>query len=374
MKQKKRKVLFLTNIPSPYRVSFFNELGKKCSLTVTFEGRSATDRDSRWQYEKVEYFHAVFMKGIRTGTDHFFCPGILQVLKRKWDAIIVGTYYTPTAMLAIEYMRLYKIRFFIEADGGMIKEEGGFKYRLKKHFISSADGWFSSGNTTTEYLVYYGADKERCYKFPFTSLTREEVLKGGPPGEEDKKREKRGLGISEKYAILSVGRFSYGKGYGKGFDNLMRVAENADKNVGFYIVGDEPTDEFLIWKKEKKLTHVHFVPFQTKKELTRYYIAADIFVLLTRADVWGLSVNEAMANGLPVITTDQCVAGTELVENNKNGFIIAVDDWKRAAEYTEKLIYDQKMMRLFGKCSYEKICSYTIEDMSLAHLKVLYRK
>lgn len=39
------KVLFMANIPSPYRVDFFNELGKYCDLTVTFEGRTATDRD-----------------------------------------------------------------------------------------------------------------------------------------------------------------------------------------------------------------------------------------------------------------------------------------------------------------------------------------
>lgn len=31
------KILWLTNIPSPYRVKFFNELGKKCELTVLFE-------------------------------------------------------------------------------------------------------------------------------------------------------------------------------------------------------------------------------------------------------------------------------------------------------------------------------------------------
>ena len=43
------KVLFMANIPSPYRVDFFNELGKYCDLTVTFEGRTATDRDEKWR-------------------------------------------------------------------------------------------------------------------------------------------------------------------------------------------------------------------------------------------------------------------------------------------------------------------------------------
>ena len=45
------KVLFMANIPSPYRVDFFNELGKYCDLTVTFEGRTATDR-YEWYQDK----------------------------------------------------------------------------------------------------------------------------------------------------------------------------------------------------------------------------------------------------------------------------------------------------------------------------------
>ena len=45
---KKMKVLFLTNIPSPYRVDFFNQLGKYCELTVLYELGYATNRDKNW--------------------------------------------------------------------------------------------------------------------------------------------------------------------------------------------------------------------------------------------------------------------------------------------------------------------------------------
>ena len=37
MEQKLKKVLFITNIPAPYRIDFYNELGKHCELTVIFE-------------------------------------------------------------------------------------------------------------------------------------------------------------------------------------------------------------------------------------------------------------------------------------------------------------------------------------------------
>lgn len=42
------KVLFLTNIPSPYRADFFQELGKRCELTVLYELDKAKDRNENW--------------------------------------------------------------------------------------------------------------------------------------------------------------------------------------------------------------------------------------------------------------------------------------------------------------------------------------
>lgn len=55
-------------------------------------------------------------------------------------------------------------------------------------------------------------------------------------------------------------------------------------------------------------------------------MAADIFVHPTREDIWGLVVNEAMAKGLPVITTDRCVAGLELIKNESVGRIVPVEN------------------------------------------------
>ena len=47
-----KKVLFVTNIPSPYRVDFYNQLGKFVDLTVIFEATGA--QDIRFDYR--EYF------------------------------------------------------------------------------------------------------------------------------------------------------------------------------------------------------------------------------------------------------------------------------------------------------------------------------
>lgn len=65
------KILWLTNIPSPYRVKFFNELGTKCDLTVVFEKRSSSERDESWKKFKTDNFKTIFyLKEYRSGRSY----------------------------------------------------------------------------------------------------------------------------------------------------------------------------------------------------------------------------------------------------------------------------------------------------------------
>ena len=82
------------------------------------------------------------------------------------------------------------------------------------------------------------------------------------------------------------------------------------QDVGIYIVGGEPTEDYLQMRASLGLDNVHFVGFQKKEALSRYYRAADLFVLPTREDIWGLVINEAMAYGCLLYTSraDRVVA------------------------------------------------------------------
>ncbi len=357
-------ILFITNIPSPYRVAFFNELGKNCSLTVAFEGHFATDRNSTWQAEKEKNFTPVFLNSLRLGADKFLSFQIISLLKQKWDKIIIHGYNSPTCMLAIEYMRLKKIPFYLEVDGGIIHQDSNLKYRLKKYFISKASGYFSSGKETTKYLVHYGADKAKIYEYPFSSLQQKDILPALPTPEEKQELRKQ-LNIKEDKVIISVGQFIHRKGY----DILLKAAAVLPKNIGIYIIGAEPTQEYLKLQNDLKLNQIHFVGFQSKEELKKWYRAADVFVLPTREDIWGLVINEAMAQGLPVITTDKCIAGLELVKDGQNGYIVPTENAQALAGAITK-IFSQDYKNV-GQKSLELIAPYTIENMARKHIKLL---
>ena len=165
------KVLFLTNVPSPYRVDFFNELGKNCELTVTFEKKSHKARDNSWKKYKFENFKGIFLKGVSLGNELSFCFGLKKIIKKGlFDKIICAYISSPATLMAIKYMQRKKIPYIIESDGAFKKNGKGIKERIKKSIISRAQKCFSTNVANDEYFEFYGAKKENIVRYPFTSL------------------------------------------------------------------------------------------------------------------------------------------------------------------------------------------------------------
>ena len=362
-----KRVLFITNYPSPYRVRFFDELGKQMDVTVLFADRieDKKHRNANWYVQGEGNFRAVQLtkKALTVGSNAL-CLDVTKWIKKGYDHIIVGGYSNPTIIWAMMYMRLHRIPFWMEVDGGLIRQEKKHKFLVKKTLVTIADRWLSTGEHTTKYLVHYGAKQEKVAEYPFSSFSETELLPAAVSAEE-KKALQLALGMGEEKIILTIGQFIHRKG----FDVLLKAAAKLDGDVGIYIVGGVPTQEYLKLRDELMLQNIHFLDFQPKDRLRLIYKAADLFVLPTREDIWGLVINEAMAYGLPVITTDRCVAGLDLVEDGVNGYIVPVGDENALAEKMNLALSSD--LRAMGAVSLEKIRPYTIENMAKTHVDIL---
>lgn len=358
------KVLFITNIPAPYRVDFFKELGKSVELTVIFEARSAPGIRFNWNTDKYVNFRAIFLKegDINEKKVNW---SILKYINNDFDIIVVTNYAYYTEILAYIYLKLKRIPYALEVDGGIIRKEHNAIKMLKIFLISKAEKYLSPSKKTDEYLIYYGAKKSKICRYPFTSLKDKEILEEKLQFS-DKKNIRRTLGIKENKVVLSIGQFIHRKGN----DVLLKSARRIKKTIGFYIIGGEPTEEYIKLKEDYNLNNVHFLEFKSKKALKEYFKAADLFVLPTREDIWGLVINEAMSFGLPVITTDNCNAGLELIENNINGFIVPVGNDKILADKINYLLNNVELMNNISKNNLKKIRNYTIEKMARRHLEI----
>lgn len=362
-----KRVLFITNLASPYRVNFFDEFGKSVDLTVLYSDEQSqhTTRSADWFIEGQGNYRSVFLKKrvLKIGEDSL-CLDVIHWLKQDFDHVIVGMYSSPTTMLAMLWMRLHGKPFWLEVDGGLIRRDSRIKYLVKKMLVSAPSGWISSGKHTTKYLVHYGAKEDRVVEYPFTSLWEKDILKTVPTAEE-KRQLRETLGMREEKIALYVGRFLREKG----MDDLLEAVPCLDRNIGVYFVGGEPSDAHLAFCEANGLSNVHFEGFKKKKALLDFYKAADLLVLPTWSDVWGLVINEAMACGLSVVTTDQCVAGLELIRNGVNGHVVPVDDRDALVDKIHAVLRgDHARM---GAEALETIRYYTFENMAMRHVEFL---
>ena len=358
------KVLIFTCRQSAQRINYYNALGKLCDLTVVAERQTPEEvLDAYNAYP--ETYRTVYMRGIPMFGYMALCPSVLKILNKhdEYDAIIIEQYCTPTALISINYLHKRKIPFIISADGGFISAgESKKKYEFKRSLISKATYWITGGKGGVEYLSYYGADPVKTGIFKFSSYSKKDQPDHQPTNEERSMARKK-IAIKEDKVILSVGR----QVHGKGFDVLLKAMQRlkaTTENVGLYILGGEPNEECQAILNEMDSAHIYFPGLVSKEELKIYYEAADFLIFPTRYDVWGYPVNEAMSFGLPIIATDQCKAGLELIEDGVNGYIIRVDDVDALAERMKELLDDGQKCAEMGNANYLKSKEYNSEAMA----------
>lgn len=365
------KVLFLTNYPVPYRVDFFNELGKLCDLTVLFEQRidEIFDRDQTGVAETFQTFKGVFFHGprIKLGSYYMNFSALAWAIRTsKYDVVIFGIYSSPTQAAMITILKLLHWPYVINSDGGFIKNDCFCAKWIKRFLIGHATLYLASGEGTKQYLEYYGADPNRVKIYPLTSLIEEDVTRE-PVSIQRKLALRKQYGIHEKQVIIGVGQFIERKGW----DVLLKAAQALPMDIGIYIVGGNETEEYQKIIAHYGLQSVHFLPFMEKKTLSDYYSLSDLFVLPTREDIWGLVINEAMAHGLPVITTKRCLAGLELIENGINGFLVESEDEEMLAIRIKQILENDELREQMKKNNQNKIQAYTIEKMATITLGAL---
>ena len=362
------KVLYVCNYESPYRIDFWNALTDYCDVTVLFTETKAQqgERDSRWFSDQKYRFNAGMLKQTRLPGGRHICLGVTRYLKdRSYDLVIFHPYSPISCMYGIWYCIRHGIPYVINSDGGFAKDGRGFQERLKRYLISHASAFTSTAKLTDDYLAFYGGNRDRMYRYTLTTV-REKDLEAAPATSDEKRMLREKLGIGEGKVVITVGNMIPRKG----FDLLLKAARDIDRETGIYIVGGAPTPEYLRYREENHLDNVHFVDFMDKARLHEYYRASDLFVLPTREDIWGLVVVEAMSCGLPVITTDRCIAGMELIRQGVNGYIYPVNDTAALASLITSALSDPGRLEALSRATVEGIRGTCVESMTARHYEI----
>lgn len=140
--------------------------------------------------------------------------------------------------------------------------------------------------------------------------------------------------LPQQYLVFFAGKLAHFKGV----DVLLEAAKQYEgeyKNkIVTVIAGDGELSASLKARREEyKLKNVHFLGNLTQVVLRKFYSAADVSVVPSRREPFGLVAIEALACGSPVVATAQ--GGLVDFINDDVGGLVAVDD---AVELAERII------------------------------------
>jgi glycosyltransferase EpsD len=99
---------------------------------------------------------------------------------------------------------------------------------------------------------------------------------------------------------------------------------------------------------------------------------ADVCVSASRREGLPINIVEAMAVGLPIVATN-CRGNSELVTNDKNGFLVGIDDAQGFAAAVEKIYSDENRRKLFALENKKRVVRYSLPSV-LGEITSIYRE
>ncbi|MGL4863989.1 MAG: glycosyltransferase [Cetobacterium sp.] len=163
---------------------------------------------------------------------------------------------------------------------------------------------------------------------------------------------------------ISVGRLSHEKGTDLLIEIWKKVIEKNSK-LKLDIVGDGPLMPSIIEKIEKYnlKNNINILGMSLNPE--KHYSNADLFLLTSRTEGFGLVLLEAMKNKIPIISFDCPTGPQELIKNNHNGCLIKCFDLESYSKKILELFDNQIFRQEIIKNNQEKIKEFFPEKIIL---------
>jgi glycosyltransferase involved in cell wall biosynthesis len=265
----------------------------------------------------------------REGSDHFFGlfnPGLWSLIRDgRFDALLICGYYFASAWIAVCAAKWFGVPFIFVSDSHSLQSwrtQSKWKTRLKRRLLrwifSLSQAVVVSSTGGVEYLKSLGYSASRISLAP-TSVDNawwtEEAARV------DRSAVRSGWKIpAEASAALFCAKLQPWKGPA---DLLEAFARAKVPNSYLIFAGDGPERSRLEQKAAELgiASQVRFLGFVNQSQLPSVYCAADVLVLPSLFEPFGLVVNEAMLCGLPVVVSDRVGAKFDLVRNGENGYV-----------------------------------------------------
>jgi len=369
------KLVALTTIMTPYLSPLFAELDKRVDRFVALLMAERSE-DRHWDLAPSGFASRV-LPGL-----HFRPPGrsvsihinyrVIRTLRTLDPDVVVSGGFAPANIAALLYCKLFR-KVFIgwgELTLQNEAESSGLRRLIRRGFGAWSDGAIASSGAAREAFRQYGVAEDRI----LTAVMPVDVDHFHAMASAFRSTQEFEM-LRRRYRnpiLISVGQIIPRKGYRELFEIYRRLLE-AGHEPSLLIVGEGPDRPYYErLARDLGWDHVHFLGFVPPEELPKWLALGEVFVFHTLFDPFGAVLGEAMAAGLPVVSSIHAAATHELVDEGVTGFRIDPREADASAAAIIKVLTMRQEERLaMGNAAYTKVRRYDPRTSAVAIVQFL---
>lgn len=364
------KIAFVTNFCPHYRIKTFETLAQYYNTDYYFF--SAGD-EWYWQQQhgvKTGNFNYEYLPGFRIGNTRITPTLPLKLWSKNYDAYIKcinGRFALPITFL----ISRLKGKPFILWTGIWMRLRTPFHtlaWPLTRYIYHHADAIVVYGDHVKEYLIREGVARERIFVAAH-AVDNVQYNQYVPEAERSATRERLGIETYHK-VVLFLGRLEMIKGV----SYLLEAFARLNRTDTVLVYAGDGSQKTYLQSRAAELgisSQVRFTGHVPIEKTLSLYAIADVAVLPSVTmpygkELWGLVVNEAFNQGLPVIATSAVgAAAGGLIQHGVNGMIVPERNVQALTDALQHILNDPALRDHLSRNAITTISEWTNERMVL---------
>ncbi|MCB1702343.1 MAG: glycosyltransferase family 4 protein [Halioglobus sp.] len=376
-----KHLLIVQNVPTQFDVPLYNELARSARfrLTVIYtqarrEGPgidAEIGRAPQWDHIGEACYSHVYLTPAQARRS---AEVVAMIAGTAADLVLISGYYPPLHQKLVRPLRRRGFSVGLRSDNTLAHSNfRGLKGLLKKIilpvWLARYTSWHPVGTLARQYLEAVSHTRRRTYLFPYN------VDNAWFAGESARHREHRAqtlveMGFSpDDFIVLGIMKWHDREDplvLVRAFRQLLARQARAR----LILVGDGPLRQNVEQMLEGIEDKVHAPGYLPYSSLPGLYGLADVFVHPAPVEPWGVSVNEAMACGVPVVISSGVGAAADLVEPGQTGFVFPAGDWQDLEDKLFSLSVDTDRQSMQAACR-QKMWDWSYETTRIAFERAL---
>lgn len=377
------KLAIVTTHPIQYQAPLFRAISEKnhIDLTVYFGSDHGIKPSSDpgfgktiiWDIPILEGYRSIFLRNSRPGITVFDWrldgPELQECFSRnRYDAVLIYGWNKKLCWQATHWAATNNIPQILIGESNLTHRQS-LAVRMVKllvfpRYFRRFRAFLAIGTLNRNLYRHYGVPQEKIFLAPY-SVDNDFFADRALEARDAAAALRQNFGIVENDLVfLYVAKLIDRK---RPLDLILAHHELRDrKDIHTIIVGDGPlSNDCLNMARKDGMNNVHLVGFKNQTELPLYYAAANVMVLPSEYETWGLVVNEAMACGIPCIVSNKCGCAPDMIIPGETGFTYPVGD-VRALAHAMTLFSDRQLLKQMSDSARSLACDFRIDKTVVA--------